>query len=552
MRKTRKKECTPMKELDSLREELLEGRVDRRTFVQKALALGISLPAASVLLSAWGRGLAGVAHAASYAAPKRGGILKFARNFEPVTLGPFGAADNGTIWTIMMIYDQLVEYQPGTLDPQPGLAKSWEFKNGGKTIVFHLRDAKFSDGSPVTAADVKFSLDRFKDPKVNNLLPFLATSIASIQAPNPKTVVMKLKRTDGAILSNLTVFPASITPKAVVTKLGDKAFALKPVGSGPFVVDQWARGQFLKMSRNTHHWRAGKPYLDGVEFDYITNDNTRILKLQSGEVDVAESIPFSQVDALNKGNTRVEVAPLASIDAIWLNNTHKPFDEKLVRQALNYATDKNAINRVVYFGHAQVANGIFPFFKYTDTSVHNYPYDINKAKALLAKSSVPKGFDVTILIPSEDQTKAQMMAVVKQLWAQIGVNVTIQSLETNTLFTKYMNGDYQASDPLPSITADVLVPDELALAWLDPTGVQKGFWSFYKSKEAWKLTLEANSTTDEAKRKKIFGQMQRETLADAPWVPLFFVPARTGLSASVQNFHTLESGWWNLWEVWKS
>ena len=74
----------------------------------------------------------------------------------------------------MMIYDQLVEYQPGALDPQPGLAESWEFKNGGKTIVFHLREATFSDGSPVTAADVKFSLDRFKDPKVNNLLPFLA------------------------------------------------------------------------------------------------------------------------------------------------------------------------------------------------------------------------------------------------------------------------------------------------------------------------------------------------------------------------------------------
>ena len=113
----------------------------------------------------------GVAAAATAATPKRGGVLKFARNFEPVTLGPFGAADNGTIWTIMMIYDQLVEYQPGTFAPQPGLAKSWEFSNGGKTIVFHLRDAKFSDGSPVTAEDVAFSLNRFKDPKVNTLLP---------------------------------------------------------------------------------------------------------------------------------------------------------------------------------------------------------------------------------------------------------------------------------------------------------------------------------------------------------------------------------------------
>ena len=541
-----------MEELDGLRDSLLEGRVDRRTFLQRAAALGISLPAAAALVSAWGRGGVGVAEAATGATPKRGGTLKFARNFEPVTLGPFGAADNGTIWTIMMIYDQLVEYQPGTPDPQPGLAKSWSFQNGGKTIVFKLRPAKFSNGQPVTAADVKFSLDRFKDPKVNNLLPFLADAIASIEAPKPDTVVMKMKRVDGAILANLSVFPASITPKSVVTQMGDKAFALNPIGSGPFAVEKWVRGQYLKLTRNPNYWRPGKPYLDRVEFNYITNDNTRILKLQSGEVDVAESIPFSQVQALDKGKLRVEVAPLASIDGIWLNNTHKPLDDKLVRQALNYATDKDAINKVVYFNRAEVANALFPFYKWENKAVKNYPYNLAKAKALMAKSSAPSGFDLTVLIPAEDQTKAQMMAVVKQLWGKIGVNVKIQSMETNALFTKYMNGDYEASDPLPTITSDVLVPDELALAWFDPKGVQKGFWSFYKSNKAWALTKGANGTTNQAKRKQLFGQLQKLTLDDAPWVPMFFVPARTGISKSVQDFRTLESGWWNLWEVWKS
>ena len=106
-----------MDDLNTLRDSLLEGRLGRREFLAKALGLGLSLPAAGALLSAWGRGGVGVAAAATEAAPKRGGVLKFARNFEPVTLGPFGAADNGTIWTIMMIYDQLVEYQAGSLDP---------------------------------------------------------------------------------------------------------------------------------------------------------------------------------------------------------------------------------------------------------------------------------------------------------------------------------------------------------------------------------------------------------------------------------------------------
>ena len=108
-----------MHELDSLRESLLEGELDRGTFLRKALALGISLPAAGRALRGLGPRRA-VAQAAIGATPKRGGVLKFARNFEPVTLGPFGAADNGTIWTIMMIYDQLVEYAPGKLDPAAG------------------------------------------------------------------------------------------------------------------------------------------------------------------------------------------------------------------------------------------------------------------------------------------------------------------------------------------------------------------------------------------------------------------------------------------------
>ena len=98
------------------------------------------------------------------------------------------------------------------------------------------------------------------------------------------------------------------------------------------------------------------------------------------------------------------------------------------------------------------------------------------------------------------------------------------------MFTKYMNGDFEASDPLPSITSD-LPPRRARAAWFDPNGVQKGFWSFNKSQQAWKLTLAANSTTNEAKRKLLFGTSQRVTLADAPWIPMFFVPARTGLGA---------------------
>ena len=165
---------------------------------------------------------------------------------------------------------------------------------------------------------------------------------------------MKLKRADGAILSNLSVFPASITPKAVVTKLGDKAFAQNPVGSGPFVVTELDARPVPEDEPQPALLARRASRTSTASSSTTSRTTTRgSSSCSPGEADVAESIPFSQVDSLNKGSTRVEIAPLASIDAIWLNNNHKPFDDKLVRQALNYATDKDAINRVVYFGHAR-------------------------------------------------------------------------------------------------------------------------------------------------------------------------------------------------------
>ena len=134
---------------------------------------------------------------AGAATPKRGGTLTFARAFEPVTFDPLKTnGDNGTLWTIVQIYDQLVEYQPGSFVPQPGLAQSWTITNGGKTITFKLRHASFSNGAPVTAADVVNALTRFANPKTDPGFAFLGASIASAASPAAGTVVLNLKYPD--------------------------------------------------------------------------------------------------------------------------------------------------------------------------------------------------------------------------------------------------------------------------------------------------------------------------------------------------------------------
>ena len=192
-----------MNKSDDLMRMLQEGRIGRGEFLRRAMALGLTLPAASVLLAACGGGGGGGATTAETSggetapsgattapaetaagAPQTGGTLLFARNFEPASLYPFSSSDNGSIFVMVQIYDGLVNATPDGVGP--GLAESWESSADGLTWTFHLREAKYSNGDPVTAADAKFSLDRFADPKINTIIPSLAFGFDSVEAPDTR------------------------------------------------------------------------------------------------------------------------------------------------------------------------------------------------------------------------------------------------------------------------------------------------------------------------------------------------------------------------------
>ena len=234
------------------------------------------------------------------ATPKRGGTLTFARAFEPVTFDPLKTnGDNGTLWTIVQIYDQLVEYQPGSFVPQPGLAQSWKISNGGKTITFQLRKASFSNGAPVTADDVVNCARRGSRAR----RPIPASPSSARASPPPR------RRP-----------PDTVVAEAQVPGPGDPAGARRadgldlPEGGGeharrrsrsaaaPFMLKSFTRGQSTVLVRNPHYWRAGRPYLDEVDLDYVPDDTTRVLQVRSGQADVAEAVPFSQIASLDKSS----------------------------------------------------------------------------------------------------------------------------------------------------------------------------------------------------------------------------------------------------------
>jgi peptide/nickel transport system substrate-binding protein len=513
---------------------LATGQMSRQGFLLRAAAGGVLITSSPQLDDRLGRGSA-----------TRGGVLKMARNEEAQSFDPIVPGDNGSIYTIQQIFDQLTRINNDSTFVSPGLAKSWTISADRKTYTFHLRDAKFSNGAPVTADDVIFSLGRTFNPKLC-FYSFLFAGVKSVTKVNSKTVKIVLTTANTPLLESLSVFAAAIVPQAVVKK-DPKGFAQHPVGSGPFSLKQFSKGQFTHLVRNPHYWQKGKPFVDEVRMDYVADDNTRILKLQAGEVDVATLIPYTQIAQLNKGDTHVQIEPLFRWDGIWLNHAKKPLDDKNVRQALNYATDKAGLVEHVLAGQAQVANHMMPKHRYWRADVKPYAYDIDKAKSLMAASSVPKGFSANVVVPSGDTIVAQVAQVIKQSWAQIGVNVTIQNLDAGTAATNWVNGDFTIGTNW-YVTSDVTAPDEPAGIEFDysaPGGFHSAFAN-YKSPAATKLIRQAAASHDEKVRARLFGQLQQLVMDDAYGVALFFSPARTGLRSHVKNFHTLRTGWWRL------
>ena len=482
----------------------------------------------------------------------RGGELTFDRAIEPATLDPTsGMSDAGTIQTQIQIFDQLTEILPGSNDVQPGLATSWKASKDGLTYTFKLRDAKFSNGAPVTGDDVVFSIKRVLNPKTDpNFAPLFAF-VDSVQAPDPKTVVFKLNEPRPALPAFLSFNVPSVVPKAYYEKVGPEKFAQQPIGSGAFKVASFSRGDTLVLERNPHYWREGLPYLDRVTMRYVPDGNTRVLDIKSGSVEIADDIPFSQLDGLsNAGSVNLLVKQISAVDTVYLNEKAKglPLREKEVRQALNYATPREDIARVVYAGKAPVANSMIPKIKYWDSGVKPYPYDTDKAKQLLSQSSEPNGFSLELTIVGTDDVSKQVAQILQDSWGKIGVKVSVRTVDFGTLNENFFGGDWQALKFLPtSSSSDVPIDDELVNGFLGAD--YEGFFTGWSNRAVQNLIKETLTEVDESKRPAMFSRIQQGAMDDPPFVPLVFTPGRAAYRDDVQGFDFVTTNWWRLDQV---
>jgi peptide/nickel transport system substrate-binding protein len=540
----------------SMRGPICEQPGARRRSARVLLVLA-ALAAAIVALTACGgsstenESLSGRATTVDTRPVADGGTLRLARSLEPVSLNPFTCGcENGSWQTMVQLYDTLVEFMPGTTDVVPGLAERWDVSADKKTFTFHLRDARFSDGSPVTAADAKYALERASDPRA----PYAAIYgvIDSVTAPDARTVVVRLEQPT-INFPWYVGFPASsIVPKRVIEQVGDDAFSRRPVGSGAFTLERWVKGQVVELARNPHYWREGQPYLDGVEMRYVPNDNTRTLDLLSGNVDAVDAVPFAQMDQVNaSGDARARYQLSSGSYNIWFNERVAPLEETAVRQALNHATPLRQIRTVVFKGQAEIANSVMPKLKDWSDAVQPYEHDVAKARSLLARSSKPQGFTVTLDVVAGDDTSKQVAQILQEAWGEIGVRLRIRQADFGTLYSRVGRFEYELFMLTPdSYTSDLPVQDQFAkFLFADLEGPLHNAWTWYDNPQAARLAEQAIHAPDAAEQAELFAELQRATMADPMAVPLIFPPYRPGARTTVHGYQYVQTGWWRLEQV---
>ncbi len=474
--------------------------------------------------------------------------IRIVSPYQTTTLDPMRSAAAGNIETYGQLYSRLLLRNPATGALEPGLAQSWDISADGLTYTFHLREALFSDGSPITASDVVFSLERIRGDK-QSAYPAPLGAVESMSAADPKTVVVKLKSPFAPFLGNLEIWNMGIVSKADVEKRGpDKAFSTEPVTSGPYAVKDWKPNEVLVLQPNAHYWRQGYPKSDAtVELREVASPETRIAMLKAGEADVMRAVQWAQIDDLKtaeKIDMRLE--PSTTIYITLLNSKREPFSNMMARQAAAYAIDNKAMAAAITRGYAQPANTTLPgSIDFHDKDYPGIPYDVAKAKQMLAESGMV-GREVKILATS-GATEQQMALLLQAQWQAIGLKPVILNVDSGAWWDATGKGDYDAAaNWWYNETPD---PD-LAVRWaVCGSCGSNSYNTFYSNPKVDELVEQGTEEGDRARRAKIYKEIQRITTEEVAQIPLYYAPNAVAYSKRLQGIKLTPSLQWTLEET---
>ena len=486
----------------------------------------------------------------SAGAPVHGGNLVIARTADSQSMNATTVFDNESIWIFEQIMQPLYTVTPNGKGVMPWLATSYTVSPDKKTYTFTLRKGvKFSNGKPMTSADVKFSIDQ--NTKASKGWGFINTAIKSVSAPTPDTVAVHLKYPWAPLLADLSLFANGIVP----TNYGgetENQFYTHPVGTGPFKWGYWHKGSALKLVRNPLYWQHGKPYLNSVTWTDVPNDNTRELQLKGGQAQIDEFPAWSTVASL-KSTQGVTMNLFNSTQTNYLafNELRKPFQDVHVRRAISLAINRKALVKAVLFGNGKPANSLFPpQVPFYQQSTPGLQYNLAAAKQEMAKSSVPHGFSTVMLIPAGNSDYLTIATIVQSELKPLGINVKIQQLDVNVANTDEQSLKYDMT--LTLWTMDIADPDELATFAVDPKSGAKSFFTAYNNPQVVKDTHAAQRTLSTTQRQSLYNFVQSQSARDAFMAYLYYSPYPYATSANVHGFFVTPLGNYHMENVWLS
>lgn len=465
----------------------------------------------------------------------RGNELVIAVSSDPQNWDPIDTflLDWSTVAT--SVFEGLVN-RTTDLEVGPGLAESWEYTDD-KTLVFQLRqNVTFQNGEPFNAEAVKFTFDRLLGEE-GQAGPQYANyeSIDKVEITGDNEVTFYLKEVDPVLLTKLAGYGASIVPPKYIAEKGDEHFNNNPVGTGPYKMTEYKRDQQAVLERYEAYWNAGAYKVDKVTFKVIPEASTRLAELQSGSVDIMKRVEVAQVDTI-KAQDYLELLEVGTPTAyaIRFDTAKAPVDDKRVRQAINYAIDKESIIETILGGYGKQISSFQSEYSFGyNKDLDPYPYDPEKAKALLAEAKVPADTTLEFYLPGNDGNFKEIAQVVSHYLEEVGLKVEIKTADSTT-----MNSDLIPKGEVGHMYRNgwggwTLDFDNTAYLMYH----EGEFWNpSYKNEKVEKLLSEQRQSTDNAKREAIFKELTEVLYEDAPEVNLYSVVDLYAINKRVEGF----------------
>lgn len=438
------------------------------------------------------------------------------------------------------IFDKLDIRNAHTGKVDPALAVSWKAISPTVWDIQLRKGVKFTDGEPFNASSVVFTFGLALNPATKSLItPFISPYIASVKAVNAYDVRISTIGPYAPLPSRL--LSIWMLPPKYYQTYGAANFAQHPVGTGPYKLVSWIQGDQITMTANNSYWR-GKPPIGGIIWKLVNDASTRVAALEAGQADIAYQVPVQDLAALQSNpNTKVANMVSARVMIAGFNAFQPPFNNVLVRQALNYAVDKKAIIDSILGGYGrQVGSTGSPSEFGYDSKIKPYPYDPTKAKQLLAEAGYPNGFTTTWDgTAGRYQSDVQVEQAIAGYLAAVGVKVTMNLTDVGTFFNAWLakkyNGIWFFGQGDPLLDEDYMLESMVY-------GPGRGW--YYSSPQSDALIHQAAQETDPAARLKTYANVLQYMHTQAPWIFLWNDTTHWGLSRRI-NWHSDASD--DLW-----